>query len=144
MYALLVTIYYTSYKLIFTYELLVTIYCTCCIFNVDCVKLFSTISAIHFYDLFFTKSSIPSQLFLSNLFHEWVLQRQIIISYFFMWKISLHFHDLQKKPSIGILRKRCSENMQQIYRRTPMLKRDFNKVAKSLQNQVFTKSSIPN
>ena len=30
----------------------------------------------------------------------------------------------------GVSRKRCSENMQQIYRRTPMPKCDFNKVAK--------------
>ena len=29
----------------------------------------------------------------------------------------------------GFLKKRCSENMQQIYRRTPMPKCDFNKVA---------------
>ena len=36
----------------------------------------------------------------------------------------------QKQPSRGVLRKRCSENMQQIYRRTPMPKCDFNKVAK--------------
>ena len=32
----------------------------------------------------------------------------------------------------GVLRKRCSENVQQIYRRKPMLKCDFNKVAKQL------------
>ena len=36
----------------------------------------------------------------------------------------------QKQPSIVLLIKRCSKNMQQIYRRTPMLKCDFNKVAK--------------
>ena len=36
---------------------------------------------------------------------------------------------IQKQPSRGVLRKRCSENMQQIYRRTPMPKCDFNKVA---------------
>ena len=30
-----------------------------------------------------------------------------------------------------VLKKRCSENMQQIYRRTPMPKCDFNKVALS-------------
>ena len=36
----------------------------------------------------------------------------------------------QKQPSRGVLGKRCSENMQQIYRRTPMPKYDFNKVAK--------------
>ena len=36
----------------------------------------------------------------------------------------------QKQPSRGVLRKRCSENMQQIYRRTPMPKCDLNEVAK--------------
>ena len=35
----------------------------------------------------------------------------------------------QKQPSIGVPIKRCFENMQQIYGRTPMPKRDFNKVA---------------
>ena len=33
-----------------------------------------------------------------------------------------------KQPSRGAFIKRCSENMQQIYRRTPMPKCDFNKV----------------
>ena len=40
--------------------------------------------------------------------------------------------NLQKQPPRGVLEKRCSENMQQIYRRTPMPKCDFNKVAKQL------------
>ena len=31
----------------------------------------------------------------------------------------------QKQPSRGVLRKRCSENMQQIYRRTPVPKYDL-------------------
>ena len=58
---------------------------------------------------------------------------------------------LQKQPSGGFLRKRSSENMQQIYRRTLMLKFNFNKVASqknvTLQNQEispeknFTQSS---
>ena len=39
----------------------------------------------------------------------------------------------QKQPSRGVFIKSCSENMQQIYRRTPMLKCDFNIVAKQLQ-----------
>ena len=39
---------------------------------------------------------------------------------------------MQKQPFRGVLRKRCSENMQQIYRRTPMPKCDFNKVEKQL------------
>ena len=34
-----------------------------------------------------------------------------------------------EQPSRGVLRKRCSENMQQIYRRTPMPNCDFKKVA---------------
>ena len=42
-------------------------------------------------------------------------------------------HDIdQKQPSRGVPWKRCSENMQQIYRKTPMPKCDFNKVAKQL------------
>ena len=40
--------------------------------------------------------------------------------------------DVQKQPSRGVPRNRCSENMQQIYKSTPMPKCDFNKVAKQL------------
>ena len=36
----------------------------------------------------------------------------------------------KKQPPRGVLKNSCSENMQQIYRRTPMPKSDFNKVAK--------------
>ena len=35
---------------------------------------------------------------------------------------------MQKQPSRGVLRKRISGNMHQIYRRTPVPKNDFNKV----------------
>ena len=38
----------------------------------------------------------------------------------------------QKQPSRGVLRKWCSENLQQIYRRTSMPKCGFNKVTKQL------------
>ena len=34
----------------------------------------------------------------------------------------------QKQPSRSVLRKRCSKNRQQIYRRTPMSKCEFNKL----------------
>ena len=44
---------------------------------------------------------------------------------------------VQKQPSRGVPRKRCSENVQQIYRRTPMPKCDFNKVAKQLLKSHF-------
>ena len=40
--------------------------------------------------------------------------------------------DDQKQPSRSVFIKRCSENKQQIYRRTPMPKCDFNKAAKQL------------
>ena len=40
--------------------------------------------------------------------------------------------NFQKQPSRGFLIKRYSENMQQIYRRTPTPKCDFNKVALQL------------
>ena len=40
------------------------------------------------------------------------------------------FVSLQKQPSRGVLSKMCSENMPQIYRKTPMPKGDFNKVEK--------------
>ena len=36
---------------------------------------------------------------------------------------------VQKQPSMGVLRNRCSENMLQIYRRTPLPICDFNKFA---------------
>ena len=41
---------------------------------------------------------------------------------------------LQKQPLKGVLEKRCSENMQQIYRRTPMPKCYFDKVEISLRH----------
>ena len=37
-----------------------------------------------------------------------------------------------KSEAVTVLKKRCSENMQQIYRRTPMSKFEFNKVAMEL------------
>ena len=38
----------------------------------------------------------------------------------------------QKQPTRGVLRKRCSENMHEIYRRTPMPSCNFNKGPKQL------------
>ena len=37
--------------------------------------------------------------------------------------------NLQKQPPRGVPRKKCSENMQEIHRRTPMSRCDFNKFA---------------
>ena len=41
-----------------------------------------------------------------------------------IWKL-LFYRNLQKQPPRGVLTKRCSENMQQVYRRTPLPKCDF-------------------
>ena len=44
------------------------------------------------------------------------------------------FHEIvkiQKQPSRGVLRKKCFENLQQIYRGTPMTRCEFNKVSSS-------------
>ena len=52
---------------------------------------------------------------------------------------------LQKQPPRGVFKKRCSENMQQITgenRRKPMLKCDFNKVAKQLLKSHFGKGAL--
>ena len=49
--------------------------------------------------------------------------------YFRNARTLLNIHDGAEAPFRGILRKRCSENMQEIYRRTPMLKCNFNKLS---------------
>ena len=43
-------------------------------------------------------------------------------------------NELEKQSSRGVLRKRCSENMQQIYRRTPMPKCDCNFIKIALRH----------
>ena len=48
----------------------------------------------------------------------------------------------QKQPSIGVFIKRCSENIQQIYRRTTMSKCDFNKVEENKENNLCRKSTL--
>ena len=46
-----------------------------------------------------------------------------------LWQVGSFF---QKQPFRSVLRKKYSENMEQIYRRTPLPKCDLNKVAKQL------------
>ena len=43
-----------------------------------------------------------------------------------------HNNKKQKQPPRGVARKRCSEKIHQIYRRIPMPKYNFNKVALQL------------
>ena len=51
---------------------------------------------------------------------------------FYYQRINYTMWLIQKQLSRGVHKKRCSENMQQIYRRTPKPKYDFNKVALQL------------
>ena len=59
--------------------------------------------------------------------------------YFVRFRYFVNFSQIKKQPSRGVLRKRCCENMLLIYRRTPMPKCDFNKVA--LQEHLWTNVS---
>ena len=49
---------------------------------------------------------------------------------------------LQKQPFRAVFRERCSENMQQIYRRTPIPKCDFNKVGKDILEHVLLRTPV--
>ena len=46
----------------------------------------------------------------------------------YLFWVNINKSDFQKQPSRDVLRKGCSEYMQQIYGRTPMPESDFNKV----------------
>ena len=52
---------------------------------------------------------------------------------------------IQKQPSIGVLTKKSSENMQLIYRIKPMLKCDLNKVTKNtlFNRTLLVAASVP-
>ena len=52
----------------------------------------------------------------------------------FHMRTSLQANEIQKQPSRGVLRKRCSENMEQIYRRTPLPKCYTHRHERSLVN----------
>ena len=57
--------------------------------------------------------------------------------YFICLKFNPQYCYLQKQPSRGVPRKRCSENMQQIYMRTHMPKCDFNTSLQIYWNQTL-------
>ena len=82
---------HTTYELFLLHMLQVSIYCTSYMCNVDCVKFLCYIKH-SFYDLYLIKSSIPSQLFLSNICHDLVTQRLIIISYSLKCKMYQLYH----------------------------------------------------
>ena len=76
----------------------------------DLIRLFTTRN-LYYYNLQIHMYHPHFQQFL----------RRILVT------ISLIFKQIQKQPFRGVLSKRCSENMQQIYRRTPIPKCNYNK-----------------
>ena len=86
---------------------------------------------------FFKHESNTSQFKVSHTFqkrnldpvqHLWVFFQKYLIA----WAKDFVTNNFQKQASRGVLKKRCSENMHQIYRGTPMPKCDFNKIALQL------------
>ena len=96
-------------------------------------------NANHIFNFFL---NYPSQIFSTKVCwkkHIYYQQHNIKTKCWIHFKSKSQSLFLQKQPPKGVSRKRCSENMQQIYRRTPMPKCDFNKVAKQLNwNHTWT------
>ena len=67
---------------------------------------------------------IPYSKLLSFKLHDRKLVSCKLITKCYLLKYSI-----QRQPFRGVLKKRCTENMQQFYRRTLMPKCDFNKAA---------------
>ena len=67
-----------------------------------------------------------------DTFHAVKSSRSLVFNKTDVLKKFAKLRKKQKQPHEGVLKKRCSESIQQIYRRTPMSKCDFNKVAKQL------------
>ena len=68
----------------------------------------------------YNKTGCKSEEIINSL--NLLCEHSVIRSVQIMWSMKWHVADR------GALRKKCSENMQQIYRGTPMLMCDFNKV----------------
>ena len=66
------------------------------------------------------------------LFAQFLRPTKQIFTFETKQKYLMAFRHKSKQPSPVVLKERCSENMRQIYRKTPMPKCDFNQVAKQL------------
>ena len=75
------------------------------------------------------------------------IQQFHIYSIIFIQYPYLYSFNNQKQPPRGVPRKRCCENMQQIYKRTLMPKRDFIKVARKRcsenMQQIYRRTPMP-
>ena len=96
------------------------------LFSIDCVDIY-LLSILFSIDFTRWESvTLPPHCLYCNS-----LTYRIILIYLCRKLLRLDFKRFQKQPFRGVLKKRYSENMQQIYRRTRMTKCDFNKVAKA-------------
>ena len=91
-------------------------------YHASVLPFFFTLMIFEIFSLFKTCASI---------FWTWTMWQEfsVILNTTDVLTMSSAWNLNQKQPSWGVLRKRCSENMQQIYRRTPMSTYNFNKVA---------------
>ena len=76
---------------------------------------------------------------LKNMYEKLLLTLTIIFYNISVWLKT----ENQKHPSSGVLRKRCSENMKQIYRKTLMPKCDFNKLLSNFIKITFRHGCSP-
>ena len=97
--------------------------------SIDCVK-------IYLFSIFFFKRFSPVEKSFLNWFCQYLFSLDIFLIDFTRWKISwfinFKYSVLLKQLFRAVLIRRCSENIQQIYRTTPVPNCDFNKVTKQL------------
>ena len=80
-----------------------------------------------FIKAFFSKCNQISSFFRiwSHLLNKSLIKTSVFVQCQILSKSQSRKYVIQKQPSRGVSRKTCSENMQQIYRRTSMPKCDF-------------------
>ena len=93
-------------------------------YNVN-AKIFSTVNLL--ISLLIQGGSLSLQIIVSCGIKFWQRLGEKVNFFNHQWWLQK-----QKQPSRGVPGKKCYENMQQIYRRTPMPKCGFNKAANQL------------
>ena len=94
-------------------------------FNVDILERFGEYAK--FFDLFSPEKITVLRRKIKNKPNKTKNQEDVVLNY--QRQRNFVTSLIQKQRSRGVLRKRCSENIQQLYGRTPMPKCDFNKVS---------------
>ena len=78
-----------------------------------------------------------------NILHRKTGLTRFITIFILEWFSVMNTSDKSSRPEVGVPRKRYSENIQQIYRRTPMPRCDFNKVASQLYEMALRHGWFP-